>query len=239
MFLCYTRPMKKLLLIEDDIKIGGLLQEYMDEVSYSLIHFTDPRDGLRVLKKESFDAVILDVMLPGMNGFDVCKEIRGFSNIPIIMLTARGDVTDRIIGLELGADDYLSKPFSPRELVARIEAITRRSRNKSNSSLGKWTGQGLELNFIQFSSKLDGEEIKLTTMEFELLKVFIRNENVALTRDDIMNELQGIESDIYSRSIDIAVSRLRQKIKDKGEASRFIKTIWGSGYMFIATKDDL
>jgi DNA-binding response OmpR family regulator len=229
--------MYSLLLIEDDQKIGNLLTEYMDKMGHQLTHALRPSLGLEQLKENTFDLIILDIMLPEMDGFQVCKEIRKSSNIPILMLTARGDVTDRIVGLELGADDYLPKPFDPRELLARIESILRRSSTASVSQ-AKWSAYDLEVDFQKRNAYFKNENLELTTMEFELLKVFIENEQVVLSRDDIMNKLQGIDADVFSRSIDIAVSRLRNKLHEDSKKPRFIKTVWGTGYIFLGGKGD-
>jgi DNA-binding response OmpR family regulator len=179
-------------------------------------------------------------MLPEMDGFAVCRQIREnrsiYGSIPIIMLTARGDVTDRIVGLELGADDYLGKPFEPRELVARIENILRRSRDKpqnNNTEAASYTSAGLSVDYARRTVLLDNEPLVLTTMEFELLRVFIKSDGAVLSRDELVYQLRGIDAELYSRAVDTLVSRLRHKLKDTSKPARFIKTIWGKGYTFI------
>ena len=224
--------MLNLLLIEDDIKIGNLLVEYFDKLGHKVTYSPLPMKGLKELKQDKFDLVILDIMMPEMDGFAVCKEIRKTSNIPIIMLTARGDTTDKIVGLEIGADDYLAKPFDPRELLARIESILRRSKSTSSDN-DIWNDGELIIEHSKCNAFFKGKDLDLTTMEYELLKLFSINSGVALSRDDIMNKLQGIEADVFSRSIDIAVSRLRQKLQDDSKKPKYIKTIWGTGYMFL------
>lgn len=224
--------MLNLLLIEDDIKIGNLLVEYFDKFGHKLTHSPLPSKGLEELKKDKFSLVILDIMMPEMDGFAVCKEIRKTSDIPIIMLTARGDTTDKVVGLEIGADDYLAKPFDPRELLARIESILRRSKPTSSNN-DNWSDGELVIEHSKRNAFFKGEDLDLTTMEYELLKLFSINSGVALSRDDIMNKLQGIEADVFSRAIDIAVSRLRQKLLDDSKKPKYIKTIWGTGYMFL------
>ena len=225
--------MMRLLLVEDDIKIGELLKAYFEKLGHELIHAELPSKGMDLLSNQQFDLIILDIMMPEMDGFNFCKEIRKSNDIPIIMLTARGDTTDRIVGLELGADDYLSKPFDPRELLARIEAVLRRSSNRENKETRVWSDNHLVLDLNKREGHFEGVDLELTTMEFELLKLFIKNTNLALSRDEIMNQLQGIDADVFSRSIDIAVSRLRQKLKDDSKNPSYIKTIWGTGYMFL------
>ncbi len=171
-------------------------------------------------------------MLPGKDGFAICREVRKTSNIPIIMLTARGDVIDRVSGLELGADDYIGKPFEPRELVARVQAILRRS-DSAGPSAGKLSFEGLEIDTESRSVKVDGNSIELTSMEYELLLILARRHGKKLSRDDILGELRGIDAAILTRSVDIMISRLRQKLGDSVKPPRFIQTVWGRGYSFI------
>ena len=226
--------MFKILLIEDDIKIGNLLTEFFNQFGHEVHHATAPSIGFENLASSQYDIVVLDIMLPEMNGFDVCKEIRTKNQIPIIMLTARNDVTDRIVGLELGADDYLPKPFNPRELLARITSILRRSKVEDHEPLkNNWRSHGLDINWASRSATFKQNELDLSTMEFELLKFFVDNFNIVKTRDEIMNHLQGIDSNIFSRSIDINVSRLRSKLQDDSKSPVFIKTVWGKGYIFL------
>lgn len=232
--------MRHLLLIDDDDKLGALLKEYLRQYDMSLDSELSPSRGLSALKNGSYELVILDVMLPEMDGFAVCRQIREhrsiYGSVPIIMLTARGDVTDRIVGLELGADDYLGKPFEPRELVARIENILRRSHHKSqneNTKAQSYTSAGLIVDYTRRTVLLDSQPLVLTTMEFELLRVFIKSDGAVLSRDELMNQLRGIDAEQYSRAVDTLVSRLRHKLNDTSKPARFIKTIWGKGYTFI------
>lgn len=171
-------------------------------------------------------------MLPGQDGFEVCRNIRKVSSVPVIMLTARGEVTDRIVGLEIGADDYMPKPFEPRELVARIQNVLRRSANQKQQSEQLYY-EGLSVDLERRSAELDGEPLELTTMEYQLLALFANNPGKTYTRDEILNELRGIDAQLFSRSVDILVSRLRQKLGDTSKQVRFIKTVWGTGYAFI------
>ena len=226
--------MPKILLIDDDEKLGDLLQSFFGRFDLDLDTAQDPETGLEKLAAETPDLVILDVMLPGQDGFEVCRTIRKTSAVPIIMLTARGEVTDRIVGLEIGADDYMPKPFEPRELVARIQNVLRRSSTTDSKPKGsKLEYAGLVVDLDKRSAELDGEPLDLTTMEYQLLALFAGNPGQTYTRDEILNELRGIDAQLFSRSVDILISRLRQKLGDTSKQSRFIKTVWGTGYVFV------
>jgi DNA-binding response OmpR family regulator len=190
-----------------------------------------PDAGLRALRSEPPDILILDVMLPGMDGFAVCRKVRETSRVPIVMLTARGEVTDRIGGLERGADDYLPKPFEPRELVARIQAVLRRRPGAEPDDAVR-TG-ALEVNWTTRSARLNGRALPLTTGEFELLGLLVRNRGRVLTRERIMDETRGVDWEAYDRSIDVLVSRLRQKLGDDPRQPAFIRTVRGTGYCFV------
>ena len=224
--------MQKILLIDDDEKLGTLLSSYFERFDLELIATTLPSDGLVKLRSERPDLVILDVMLPEQNGFEVCRTIRKSSSVPIIMLTARGEVTDRIVGLEIGADDYLPKPFEPRELVARIQNVLRRSAGRSQDG-DELRYKDLIVNVERHTVELESQPLELTTMEFQLLALFAANPGRTYSRDEILNELRGIDAQIFSRSVDILVSRLRQKLNDTAKQPRFIKTVWGTGYTFV------
>lgn len=229
--------MARILLIDDDEKLGELLGAYFRRFDLELVAASHPARGLELLEKERPDLVILDVMLPDQDGFQVCREIRRDSNVPIIMLTARGDVTDRVVGLELGADDYMPKPFEPRELVARVQNVLRRAapREEPASSTRLRFG-GLEIDLERRRVELDGNALDLTTMEYQLLALFASQPGRTFTRDEILNELRGIDAQLFSRSVDILVSRLRQKLGDTTRQPRFIKTVWGTGYAFIGVE---
>jgi DNA-binding response OmpR family regulator len=224
--------MSKILLIDDDEKLGDLLKEYFSRFDLDLTAAIEPAGGLKLLESLKPDLVILDVMLPGQDGFDVCRTIRKTSSVPVIMLTARGDVTDRIVGLELGADDYMPKPFEPRELVARIQNVLRRFADTPTSKT-ELNYDGLEINTERRAVKLDGKLIELTTMEYQLLLLLAQNPGKNYNRDEILNELRGIDAQLFSRSVDSLVSRLRQKLGDTGKDQRYIKTVWGTGYVFL------
>jgi DNA-binding response OmpR family regulator len=228
----YHRVMKKVLLIDDDRKHSGLMQAYFERFGISVVSAYDSVEGFKKLAREEPDLLLLDVMLPGKNGFEICREIRKTSNIPIIMLTARGDVIDRVSGLELGADDYIAKPFEPRELVARVQAILRRAES-SGSTVGGLTFEGLSIDTETRTVRVDENSTDLTSMEYELLLILARRHGRKLSRDEILSELRGIDAAILTRSVDIMVSRLRQKLGDSAKPPRFIQTIWGRGYSFI------
>jgi len=227
--------LQTILLIDDDERLGTLLAEYFLRYDLKLISEIHPQLGLQQLQRETIDLVILDIMLPDMDGFEVCRIIRKTSEIPILMLTARGEVMDRIVGLELGADDYLAKPFEARELVARIHNILKRSH------LAKKTNEISDVNLLQFTDlsidkdkrnvMVKQQQIELTAKEYALLLLFAESPNKTFSRDEMINALSGIDSELFSRSIDIAVSRLRHKV----EPLDCIQTIWGAGYRFILT----
>jgi DNA-binding response OmpR family regulator len=228
-----TDMKKKVFIIDDDAKLISLLTQFFTQFDLDVSSAVHPDDGINRLKRDKFDILILDVMLPDKNGFAVCREIRQFSEIPIIMLTARGEVTDRIVGLELGADDYLSKPFEPRELLARIQSVLRRSNEvKQHNRVAKFGD--LEIDFDSRSVTLSEKPLDLTTMEFEALALFANNPGKTLSRDEIMDQLKGIDWEAFNRSIDVLISRLRQKLKDDPKKPKYFKTVWGSGYLFVA-----
>lgn len=219
--------MSNLLLIDDDEKLASLLEEYFSRFDLQLSHAADPHTGLNKLLNERIELLILDIMLPDMDGFEVLRKLRKTSTIPVIMLTARGDVMDRIVGLELGADDYLPKPFEPRELVARIQNILKRSQSSPDEKNLIW--KELEINPEQQTVRLEGETLNLTTREYLLLLLLASEPGKVFNRDEILNHLRGIDADIYSRAVDILISRLRSKLKPLD----CIRTRWGYGYMFI------
>jgi DNA-binding response OmpR family regulator len=220
-----------ILIIDDDEKLNQLLVEFLEEFGFKTLAAKHPRHGLKLLKEKRPDLVILDIMLPDMDGFQVCKIIRETNAVPIIMLTARGETTDRIVGLELGADDYLPKPFEPRELVARIHSVIRRTTGMHENRPQSF--KGLEIDFTKRSVRLNGVPLELTTNEFAALALLARHAGKVFTRDQILQELRGIDCDAFNRSVDITMSRLRHKLKDDPKTPAFIKTIWGAGYVFI------
>jgi len=222
------------LVIDDDRKLCGLLTEYLATSGFEVLAAGTGDDGLRLLRTEHPEIVILDVMLPGMDGFEVCRAIRRESAVPVIMLTARGDVTDRVVGLELGADDYLAKPFEPRELVARIDAILRRGR----ASAETWSFGGLKVDPSRRSAAMNGEDLALTTAEFDLLELLIRGRGRVLSRGHILDGVRGEAWDAFDRSIDVLISRLRSKLGDDPRHPRYVRTVRGAGYAFVGSADD-
>ena len=222
---------KTILVIDDDKKLNQLLKDFLSDFGFQTLTATHPAEGLTKLRQKSPDLVILDVMLPEMNGFEVCKRIRQTHSVPVIMLTARGEPMDKIVGLEIGADDYVAKPFEPRELVARIQAVLRRSQ-KINDTRPRKLGR-LEIDFSRRIVCLDGKPVDLTTNEFTTLALLAGNPGKVFDRDQILQELRGIDSDAFNRTVDITISRLRQKLKDDPQKPSFIKTVWGAGYVFI------
>jgi len=221
--------MQRILLIDDDDQLGAPLATYFLRFELQLSQALRPSDGLALLRAGEFDAAILDVMLPEMDGFELCRTIRRESDLPIIMLTARGDVMDRVVGLELGADDYLPKPFEPRELVARVQTVLRRRRPASGASADDGAllcFEGLLIDSVRRSVLRQGQALELTGTEFELLLLLAREPGRVYSRDDILNHLRGREADLYTRAVDIVVSRLRKKL----EPLDCIKTLRNAGY---------
>lgn len=223
---------QKILIIDDDEKLTRLLTTYLSGFGFAVSSCLHPTAGIKASQTDFPDLIILDIMLPDMDGFQVCREIRKKSSVPVIMLTARGEITDRIVGLELGADDYLPKPFEPRELLARIQTVLRRA---NGSIIPDATLKFSELEIIPSRQQvfLKGTDLEMTTMEFQLLLLFVEKKGRIVTRDMIMETLRGSDWLAFDRSIDVAVSRLRQKLQDDPKSPRYIKTIWGTGYMFI------
>lgn len=224
--------MLEVLLIDDDEKLAPLLIEYCARYDITISAALKPSAGIAKLKNTHFDAVILDVMLPEMDGFEVCRTIRSTSDIPVIMLTARGDVTDRVVGLEIGADDYLPKPFDPRELVARINTIVKRKSPQSEQSDSVLIFEQLTIDLNQRQVSVNNKQVTLTTMEYQLLTLMAQAPGKDFSRDDILNQLKGTETELFSRSVDILVSRLRSKLKP----AEPILTVYGSGYAFVSKK---
>jgi DNA-binding response OmpR family regulator len=226
----------RVLVIDDDEGLNALLTEYLGQFGFAVRTAAHPDEGLRALKADPPDILVLDVMLPGMDGLAVCRKIRETSRIPIVMLTARGDVMDRIVGLEMGADDYLPKPFEPRELVARLQAVLRRGAPVAGEDSVRVGA--LEVNWATCSARLDGRPLTLTTAEFELLGLLVRNRGRVLSRERILDETRGIDWEAYDRSIDVLVSRLRHKLGDDPRQPAFIRTVRGAGYRFIGSAGD-
>jgi len=221
------------LLIDDDRRHSELLRSWCGRHDIEVDCAFDGEQGLRRLAATRPDLVLLDVMLPGKDGFTLCREIRRRNKVPVIMLTARGDVGDRVTGLELGADDYIAKPFDPRELVARIQTVLRRSRPVESRTVLEF--EHLRIDPAARSVTADGVSVELTTMEYELLLLLASNPGRDFSRDDILAALRGIDAALLTRSVDILVSRLRAKLGDTSRPGRLIHTVWGRGYRFTAT----
>jgi len=221
--------MPRILLIDDDEHLAAPLTTYFARFGCTLDSATRPSEGIAKLRAGHYDAAILDVMLPEMDGFELCREIRKESDIPIVMLTARGEVMDRVVGLELGADDYVPKPFEPRELVARVQTILRRQRSApaataANAQLRVFDGLSIDLDRRQVTRH--GERVELTGTEFDLLALLAGEPGKVFSRDDILNRLRGHEAELFTRAVDIVVSRLRKKL----EPLDCIKTLRNAGY---------
>ena len=223
--------MHRILLIDDDALLAPPLATYLQRFDMRLDGATRPSEGLERLRAERYDAAILDVMLPEMDGFELCRTIRRESRLPILMLTARGEVMDRIVGLELGADDYLPKPFEPRELAVRLQAILRRARAApADDTLLCF--DGLQIDLARRQVLRQGEEVALTGTEFELLALLAREPRKVFDRDQILNRLRGHEAELHTRAVDILVSRLRRKL----EPLDCIKTLRNAGYAFAGAR---
>lgn len=228
---------KKLLIVDDDFEIRTLLAEYLEKNGFEVITLPDGGNVESVLKKTRIDLVILDVMMPGDDGYEVCRKIRSWNDVPIIMLTARSEEVDRIVGLEIGADDYLAKPFSSRELLARVKAILRRTERMDGRAVNRlknylFLGWTLETGKRQLIDN-NGVVISLSGVDYNLLKVFLDHPNRVLTRDQLLDYTQGREAMPFDRAIDVQVSRLRQRLKDDPKSPNIIKTVRGEGYIFI------
>jgi two-component system phosphate regulon response regulator OmpR len=221
----------RILIIDDDVDLNALLTEYLQGFGHTLRCATTAAAGREQLRRELPDLLILDVMLPDTNGLELCREFRAEYDLPVIMLTARGETADKVMGLELGADDYVHKPFEPRELVARIQSVIRRSKDRSTS--GTLVCDGLRLETETQRVELDGNAIELTTMEFELLKDLMQSRGRVMSRDHLIERLRGFDADVYDRSVDMLISRLREKLGDNPKQPRFIRTVRLSGYQFV------
>ena len=222
-----------ILIIDDDLKLTALITKFLENHSFGVSSFDNPKNALKALnQKHAFELIILDITLPEMDGFQVLREIRKNSTIPIIMLTARGEVSDRIVGLELGADDYMPKPFEPEELIARIQSILRRSKSPERM-IDNLIFEHLSIDKLKQEVMLNEQLVALSTTEFEALLLFAENCGQILDRDFLVENLRGISWQSYDRSIDVLVSRLRSKLNQLDPSTEYIKTIHGVGYKFI------
>ena len=222
----------RILMIEDDRQLTAMLSEYLQPLGVRVTAAASAADGLQLLERDTFDALVLDVMLPDRDGFEVCRIVRSQSDIPILMLTARGDEMDRIVGLELGADDYLPKPFNPRELLARLKAILRRRSAGTHGARRMLRFGRLEIDPGSRSLTVDGRECSLTSYQFDLLVTLAENAGRVLSREQLMEMVRGEELEAFDRSIDVHVSRIRAAIEDDVKKPRRIITVRGAGYVF-------
>ena len=221
---------ERILLIDDDARLAAMVSEYLGAAGYRVTTAASGASGLERLGAQSYDALVLDLSLPDMDGLEVCRRLRARSDLPVLMLTARGEATDRIVGLELGADDYLPKPFEPRELLARLKALLRRAKRGANDSLLRF-GQ-LEIDRDARAVRVAGEEKPLTSFQFGLLVALAENAGRVLSRDTLMDLLKGEKLEAFDRSIDVHVSRIRAAIEDDVKKPRRIITVRGAGYVF-------
>ncbi len=226
--------MSKILLIDDDEELCELVAEYLTVEDFTVEAVHDGESGLQNAVSDKFDLVILDVMLPKMNGFDVLRQIRRTSNIPVLMLTARGDDTERIVGLEIGADDYLPKPFNPRELVARIRAILRRTETEQIPN-SKLQVDDIEVSISARSAKKDGEDLNLTAVEFDLLVALLKNAGKIVNKEELSETVLDRKLSPFDRSLDMHISNLRKKLGTRADDER-IKTIRSVGYIYTVNE---
>ena len=225
------------LIVDDDAKLRALLTQYLEGYGYEVSSLPSGEGIIEEVKNSSPAIVILDIMMPGKDGLEVLRDLRPHSNVPVIMLTAKGEDTDRIVGLELGADDYISKPFNPRELLARIKAVLRRAKapeNNSNPNSGQINVAGVVLHLAHQKLELEGDSLELSSTEFKLLKALMDNPGRPMTRDDLMTSVWGKDFNAFDRSIDVHISKLRALFKPYPDHESRIKTVWGTGYMFVS-----
>jgi DNA-binding response OmpR family regulator len=225
------------LLIDDDQKLSDLLSTYLKQNDVEVTAFLDGTRGLAALERGSFDAVLLDIMLPGMTGLEVCKRIRQKSTIPVLMLTAKGDETDRVVGLELGADDYIAKPFGPRELLARLRAVMRRSNPEVISS--KLSAGDISVDAETREVKVAGNLIDLTGIEFDILLALIRRAGRVVPRESLLSAAGRGDVTVGERTVDVHISHVRQKLGDDPKTQRVIKTVRGVGYVLVKERESV
>ena len=228
---------ERILMIEDDAALAGLVGDYLRPLGYETTAAGTAAEGLRRLAADTFDAVLLDVMLPDLDGFEVCRRIRAGSDVPVLMLTARGQDEDRIVGLELGADDYLPKPFNPRELLARLRAVLRRRRPSAGRTAPLRFGR-LEIDRDARVVRVDGEERPLTGYQFDLLVALAESAGRVLGREALMTRAGHDAGEAFDRSIDVHVSRIRAAIEDDPKRPRRLLTVRGAGYVFAKKQDE-
>lgn len=229
-----------ILIVDDEVNICELIRLYVEKEGYQAIIANDGGEAIEKFKSGDPDLILLDVMLPVKDGWQVCREIRGMSDVPIIMLTAKGETFDKVLGLELGADDYIVKPFEPKELVARIKAVLRRSDTRAkaeeaDADQDELHFDGLTINQSTYEIYLDGKKIEMPPKEFELLYFLAKNTNKVFTRDQLLDEIWGYEFFGDSRTVDVHIKRIREKIESENKNWQ-LKTVWGVGYKFEAAE---
>ena len=224
--------MYKVLIADDNKQIVSILSEYCKKNNFTVNTVFDGEAALKEIEENEFDIILLDVMMPKKDGFDICREVRTFSNVPIIMITARGEDYEKIMGLEIGADDYIVKPFSPGEIIARINAILRRITPKNDESTKIFTFDNLEIDLNNFTVKINDEIISLTKKEIEILWTLATNQNKVFTRENLLDLIWGFDYFGESRTVDTHIKRLRAKLDNYKHEKWNIKTIWGVGYKF-------
>ena len=222
--------MVKILVVDDELKIARLIRDYLVEAGFSVLIAREGQGAVAMTRSEKPDLIVLDLGLPNMDGFDVTRTVRSFSSTPIVMLTARSEETDRIIGLELGADDYIVKPFSPRELVARVKAVLRRTTGQVTSEVIRV--QDVEVDLADRRVKRAGETVDLTTSEFDLLVALASPAGRVFTRAQLLDSLRGVSFESYERAIDSHVKNLRKKLETDPRSPRYVQTVYGVGYKF-------
>jgi two-component system alkaline phosphatase synthesis response regulator PhoP len=222
-----------ILVVDDEARIVKLVRDYLERAGYHVIDARDGETALQLARREKPDLIVLDLMLPAVDGFDVCRRLRKESGVPIIMLTARVEEVDRIVGLELGADDYVTKPFSPRELVARVGATLRRAKGQVGPTTILRAGD-LELDTASQSSTLAGEAVDLTSTEFQLLATLVRQPGRIFSREQLLEAVHGYSFEGYDRSVDSHIKNLRRKIEADPRQPQYIQTVYGIGYRFVA-----
>jgi two-component system phosphate regulon response regulator OmpR len=227
-----SAPEKRLLVVDDDRELRELLHRYLSDNGFAVTTVNDGLDMARELEAKPFDLVILDLMLPGDDGLTLTRQLRQHSDVPVIMLSAKGDDVDRIVGIEMGADDYLAKPFNPRELLARIRSLLRRCPGRGSQRPNQYTFAHFRVDLTTRALFSDDRPVELTAGEFMLLKIFLEHPETAMSRDELTQKLKGYERHPSDRSIDVQVTRLRKKLEPDPARPTFIRTLWGEGYMF-------
>ncbi len=226
---------KRILLIEDDARLAGMVRDYLGESGFGVTIAGTGTEGLALQNERGFDAIVLDLMLPDTDGLKVCRKLRATDSVPILMLTAKGDPMDRIVGLELGADDYLPKPFEPRELLARLRAIMRRGRGEDPADILRFGG--LEIDTRAMEVRVDGRPCALTAHQFKLLEIMAKAPGRVLSRDYLMDRLKGGALEAFDRSIDVHISRIRAEVEADPKHPRRVITVRGAGYVFARAQD--